>query len=198
MFVDFCFEKMFVGFKEVGEFFDDLFDFYIKLYNDCFSECLDDFYVGIYFCCGNFVYLIYFFEGGYDCVVKKFFNEFNVDIYYFEYDIECVGGFEFFVEFFVYKNVIVGLVISKFFELENVEEMKERVLKVVEFVVKGVGEGVMREDVLKRMGVSLQCGFVSYYLGNKLGREDMVKKLKLVREIVDFIWLGEFQESMCW
>ncbi len=48
-----------------------------------------------------------------------------------------------------------------------------------------------REEALGRMGVSPQCGFASHHLGNKLGREDMVKKLKLVREIADSIWPGE-------
>ncbi|KAL2204174.1 5-methyltetrahydropteroyltriglutamate-homocysteine methyltransferase [Sarocladium strictum] len=185
----FCSEKMLDGFKEAGESSDALLDSYIKLYNDCLSARPSDLHIGIHLCRGNFAYSIHFSEGGYDRVAKKLFNELNADTYYLEYDTSRAGGFEPLAELPAHKNVIVGVVTSKFPELEDVQEMKERVLKAAEFVAKGTGQ--TREEALGRMGVSPQCGFASHHLGNKLGREDMVKKLKLVREIADSIWPGE-------
>ena len=87
------------------------------------------------------------------------------------------------------KNAILGVITSKFPELEDFGEMKERVYKAADFVAEGNGES--REEALKRLGVSPQCGFASHSAGNLLGREDMLKKLKLVREVADAVWPGE-------
>lgn len=180
---------MIQGFKDAGESSDDLLDSYIRLYNDCLSARPADLHVGVHLCRGNFAYSIHFSEGGYDRVAHKLFNELNVDTYYLEYDTERAGGFGPLAELPAHKNVIVGVVTSKFPELESVEDMKKRVFEAADQVAKGAG--TTREEALKRMGVSPQCGFASHHLGNKLGKSDMEKKLKLVREIADAIWPGE-------
>lgn len=87
------------------------------------------------------------------------------------------------------KNVILGVVTSKFPELEAKEEMKRRVYSAADMVAQGQGQ--TREGALERMGVSPQCGFASHAEGNLLGHEDMVKKLRLVRAIADDIWPGQ-------
>ena len=67
--------------------------------------------------------------------------------------------------------------------------MKKRVYQAAELISSGTGGS--KEDALKRLGVSPQCGFASHEDGNLLGYDDMVKKLKLVRSIADDIWPGE-------
>ena len=67
--------------------------------------------------------------------------------------------------------------------------MKKRVYQAAELISSGTGES--KEDALKRLGVSPQCGFASHEDGNLLAYDDMVKKLKLVRSIADDIWPGE-------
>lgn len=80
----FCSEKMLKGFKDDNESADDLFDAYIKLYNDCLSERPADFHIGVHLCRGNFVGGRHFSEGGYDAIATKLFRDLNVDTYYLE------------------------------------------------------------------------------------------------------------------
>ncbi|KAM7218423.1 methyltetrahydropteroyltriglutamate-homocysteine s-methyltransferase [Rhypophila decipiens] len=185
----FCSEKMLGGFRDAGEDSEALLDSYIKLYNDCISARPADFHVGIHLCRGNFAYSRHFSEGGYDAVAKKLFNDIEADTYFLEYDTDRAGGFEPLVHLPKNKNVIVGVITSKFPELEDVQEMKKRVFEAADWVAKGSGQ--TREEALKRMGISPQCGFASHHLGNSVTREDMVNKLKLVRELADQIWPGE-------
>ena len=53
------------------------------------------------------------------------------------------------------------------------------------------GNGESRVEALKRLGVSPQCGFASHSSGNAIKKDDMVRKLTLVRALADSIWPGE-------
>lgn len=185
----FCSEKMLKGFKDNGEDSDALLDAYIKLYNDCLSERPADFHIGVHLCRGNFVGGRHFSEGGYDAIATKLFKHLNVDTYYLEYDTPRAGGFEPLVELPSNKNVILGLVTSKFPELENFEEMKKKVYAAADLIAKG--NNFTREEALKRLGVSPQCGFASHSDGNNMTHDDMIAKLKLVRKLADDVWPGE-------
>ena len=167
---------------------DNLFDAYIDFYNDCFHRP-KDMHLGIHLCRGNFVGSRHFSEGGYDRIATKLFNNLNADTYYLEYDTERAGNFEPLKHLPKNKNVILGVITSKFPELEDKEEMKKRIYQAAELISSGSGES--KEEALKQLGVSPQCGFASHEDGNLLGYDDMVKKLKLVRSIADDIWPGE-------
>lgn len=186
---DFCSEKMLEGFAQAGESADELLDSYIKLYNNCLSARPQDLHVGIHLCRGNFAYSRHFSSGGYDRVASKLFQQINADTYFLEYDTSRAGGFEPLRELPAHKNVVIGVITSKFPELEDLEAMKERVYSAADFVALGAGQ--TREQALERIGVSPQCGFASHHLGNSVTLEDMVKKLKLVRQLADAIWPGE-------
>ena len=168
---------------------DQLLDEYIDLYNDCISKRPADMHVGVHLCRGNFVNSRHFSEGGYDRIATKLFRSLNFDTYYLEYDTPRAGGFEPLKELPPNKNVILGVITSKFPKLESVEEMKERVYQAADFVAQGSGQ--TKEEALKRLGVSPQCGFASHSAGNAVVRDDMVNKLKLVRELADSIWPDE-------
>lgn len=185
----FCSEKMLRGFKDAGEDSEALLDSYIRLYNDCLSSRPADLHVGLHLCRGNFAYSRHFSEGGYDRVASKLFNDINVDTYFLEYDTERAGGFEPLARLPAHKNVIVGVITSKFPELEDLEEMRQRVFQAADYVAQGAGQ--TREEALERIGVSPQCGFASHHLGNSVTRDDMVAKLKLVRDLADSIWPDE-------
>ncbi len=190
--IDFCSEKMLQGFEENGEDAEALFDSYIKLYNDCLAGRPDDLHVGLHLCRGNFAYSRHFSEGGYDRVATKLFRHINVDTYFLEYDTDRAGGFEPLSELPPHKNVIVGVITSKFPELEDLDAMRTRVFEAADYVAKGMEPGAeSREEALKRLGVSPQCGFASHHLGNSVTHDDMVNKLKLVRQLADSIWPGE-------
>ncbi|KAK9414500.1 hypothetical protein SUNI508_11210 [Seiridium unicorne] len=185
----FCSEKMLAGFKEDGEDSEALLDSYIKLYNDCLRSRPEDLHVGIHLCRGNFAYSKHFSEGGYDRIASKLFRDINADTYFLEYDTDRAGTFEPLKELPPHKNVILGVITSKFPQLENVNELKERVYQAADVIAQGAGQS--REEALKRVGVSPQCGFASHHLGNSVTHDDMVAKLKLVRELANSIWPGE-------
>ncbi|KAI1501319.1 5-methyltetrahydropteroyltriglutamate-homocysteine methyltransferase [Biscogniauxia marginata] len=185
----FCAEKMIAGFKEDGEDPEALLDAYVKLYNDCVTSRPSDMHLGIHLCRGNFAYSKHFSEGGYDRIATKLFNEINADTYFLEYDTERAGTFEPLKVLPTHKNVVLGVITSKFPELENIDEMRARVFEAADIIAQGAGQ--TREEALKRIGVSPQCGFASHHLGNSVTRDDMIAKLKLVRELADSIWPGE-------
>ncbi|KAF7588162.1 hypothetical protein BBP40_006099 [Aspergillus hancockii] len=188
----FCSDKMLDGWKK------DLlnvitaketFAKYIKQYNDLLSKRPADLHVGIHICRGNFVGSRHFSEGGYDNVATKLFQELNVDTYYLEYDTPRAGGFEPLRQLPKHKSVILGVVTSKFPELEDKEEMKKRVYDAAKFIAEG--NNISQEEALKQVGVSPQCGFASHREGNAIDYNGMIAKLKLVREIANDIWPGE-------
>lgn len=146
-------------------------------------------HIGLHLCRGNFVGSRHFSEGGYDRVASKLFQNINVDTYYLEYDTERSGGFEPLKHLPKNKNVILGVITSKFPKLENKEEMKERILNAAKYVAEGSGE--TPQQALQRLGVSPQCGFASHEGGNLLSHDDMKKKLALVREIANDLWPGQ-------
>lgn len=175
--------------KTNGRPLEDLLDVYIKAYNDAISHHTSKIHFGLHICRGNFMGSRHFSEGGYDRIATKIFQNLNVSTYYLEYDTPRAGGFEPLMHLPKNKNVILGVITSKFSELEDKAKMKERVFQAADVVAKGAGE--TREQALKRMGVSPQCGFASHEEGNAIVWQDMENKLKLVREVADEIWPGE-------
>jgi len=165
---------------------EDLLDAYIQLYNDSISKVPEDFHTGIHLCRGNFIGGRHFAEGSYDIIAKKLFENLNVNTFYLEYDTERAGGFEPLKFLPKNKNVVIGIISTKLRELEDKEATKERIYKAAEFVAEGSGE--TREEALKRISVSPQCGFSTHETGYPLTEEDEKKKLALVRQIADEIW----------
>ena len=188
----FCSEAMIAGWKAdpLNAYATDvLLEKYIRLYNDCISDAPADMHIGVHLCRGNFVNSRHFSEGGYDRIATKLFQQLNVHTYYLEYDTPRAGGFEPLEHLPRNKNVILGVITSKFPEMEDLGEMRGRVMQAVEYMRKGTGES--EEEALNRVGVSPQCGFASHSSGNAVKREDMMAKLKLVRKLADSIWPGQ-------
>ncbi|KAJ5728450.1 hypothetical protein N7493_004780 [Penicillium malachiteum] len=188
----FCSEKFLDGFKEdpLNVYTaDDMFEKYIKLYNDCFIGLAEDMHIGVHLCRGNFVGSRHFSEGGYDRIAIKLFQELNVHTYYLEYDTERAGGFEPLKHLPTHKNVILGVVTSKFATMEDKEEMKARVINAAKIIAEG--NNITLEAALNQVGVSPQCGFASHREGNAIDWDGMMNKLKLVREIANDVWPGQ-------
>ena len=165
---------------------DDLFDSYMALYNDIFSQCPADLHRGIHLCRGNYVQGTFFSQGAYDIIAERLFNNLNVNTYYLEYDTSRAGSFEPLQFLPKNKNVVIGIISTKLPEIEDKEEMKRRIFEAADCVARGGGE--TREEALRRMSVSPQCGFSSIEMGYPLSQEDQTKKLVLLRELADEIW----------
>ena len=188
---DFCSDAMLEGWKKDPENFqtaDEQFAAYMKFYNACFERPAD-MHLGIHLCRGNYLGSKHFSEGAYDAIAKTMFTSLNVNTFYLEFDTPRAGGFEPLKDLPLDKNVVLGVVTSKFPKLEDKSEMVDRVMKAAEFVASGGGG--TKEDALKRLSVSPQCGFASHAEGNALERDDMKAKLLLVRSIADEVWSGE-------
>ncbi len=165
---------------------DELLDAYIQLYNDCIKDCPKDMHTGVHLCRGNFIGGRHFASGAYDIIAAKLFKDLNVNTFYLEYDTDRAGGFEPLKLLPRGKNVILGIISTKLRELEDPEEVKKRIYKAADFVAEGSGQ--TREEALKRLGLSPQCGFSTHESGYPLSHEDQSKKLRLVRKIADDVW----------
>ncbi|KAG8217972.1 UROD/MetE-like protein [Butyriboletus roseoflavus] len=182
----FCDVSMLKGMDDEGTDADALLDAYIRLYNNCISTRPQDMTVGLHLCRGNFRHSMHFSEGGYDAIAVKLFNEVNVDCYYLEYDTERAGTFEPLRHLPKHKSLVLGLITSKFPELENKTLLRERVFDAARIVASGTGETM--DEALKRISVSPQCGFASHEEGNLLTASDMEQKLQLVKDLAASIW----------
>ncbi|KAI0392259.1 5-methyltetrahydropteroyltriglutamate-homocysteine methyltransferase [Xylariaceae sp. FL0594] len=173
-----------------GTTVEDLLDSYIALYNDCVRDAPGggDMHFGIHLCRGNFIGGRHFASGAYDVIAKKLFQTLDVQTFYLEYDTERAGGFEPLRHLPRGKNVVIGAVSTKVRELEDKEVVKKRLYEAAGYIAEGRGDGETREEALKSVSVSPQCGFSTHETGYPLSLEDQRKKLALVRQIADEVW----------
>jgi 5-methyltetrahydropteroyltriglutamate--homocysteine methyltransferase len=74
------------------------------------------------------------------------------------------------------KMVVLGLVTTKYPELEKKDELKRRIEEASKYV-----------DI-DQLALSPQCGFASTLLGNKVTVDDEKRKLALITEVAEEIW----------
>jgi len=115
-------------------------------------------------------------EGGYDAVADKLFGTMDVDRFLLEYDDERSGTFSPLRFVPRGKTVVLGLVSSKLRQLENGDELVQRIQEASRFVS------------LENLALSPQCGFASTMEGNLLTEEEQWAKLRLVAETARRVW----------
>lgn len=148
---------------------------FIRLNNSILDEIPEDLAVNTHVCRGNF-HSTWGCQGGYDAIADTLFGEENVDAFYLEFDTERAGTFEPLAKVPAGKKVVLGLITSKFADLENKEEVIARIKEASKYVP------------LENLYLSTQCGFASTEEGNILTEEDQWKKIKLIQEIVKEVW----------
>ncbi|MBT2756523.1 5-methyltetrahydropteroyltriglutamate--homocysteine S-methyltransferase [Mesobacillus foraminis] len=151
-----------------------------KLYTRAINESIagrpDDMVITMHICRGNFR-STYTSAGSYDAVSETIFSELDVDGLFLEYDDERSGGFE--PLRFVNRSslqIVLGLITSKFGELEDKDAIKKRIAEAAEYVS------------LDQLCLSPQCGFASTEEGNILTEEDQWKKIRHVVDISREVW----------
>ena len=109
-------------------------------------------------------------------MAEVLFNHLHVDAYFLEYDDERSGDFA--PLRFVPRNklVVLGLISSKFAQLESVSDLKRRINEAAKYLP------------LDNMGISPQCGFSSTSHGNNITMDDQWKKLELVVGMAKEVW----------
>lgn len=143
--------------------------------NEALKGRPEDLTVTMHICRGNFR-STWIYSGGYEPVSEYIFN-IDVDGLFLEFDSDRAGGFE--PLRFVNRNdlqIVLGLITSKYGELENPDVVKRRVEEASRFV-----------DI-NQLCLSPQCGFASTEEGNLVNEEQQWAKLRHVVEIAESIW----------
>jgi methionine synthase II (cobalamin-independent) len=96
--------------------------------------------------------------------------------FFLEYDTERAGGFEPLRFMPKGKKVVLGLVSSKFPNLENRDDLKRRIDQAARYIP------------IENLCISPQCGFSSTYHGNNLTIEQQAAKLRLCVDTARQIW----------
>jgi len=144
--------------------------------NESIKHKPSDMTITMHICRGNYKSTFHS-SGGYNYTAEVIFGGLNVDGLFLEFDDERSGSFE----PLQYVNrtdlkIVLGLVTSKFGELEDKEEIKARIHQAAKFVS------------LDQLCLSPQCGFSSTEDGNILEEENQWQKLTLIKEIAEEVW----------
>lgn len=135
-----------------------------------------DMIITTHVCRGNFR-STYLLSGAYDPVADALFAQTNFDGYFLEYDDERSGGFEPLKYFAKNKGrVVLGLISSKFPQLEDKEIIKQRIKEASQYIP------------LEQLCLSPQCGFASTEEGNIMSEQQQWEKVKLVEQIAKEVW----------
>ena len=130
--------------------------------------------VSMHTCRGNFK-STWVASGGYEPVVEAMFSA-AVDGFFMEFDSERAGTFEPLRFVPRGKKVVLGLVTTKFGELEDKDTIKRRIDAAAKFVP------------LEDLCLSPQCGFSSTHHGNNLSQDDQWRKLERIVEVAREVW----------
>ena len=76
------------------------------------------------------------------------------------------------------KFVVLGLLTTKRPELESLELLTQRITEATRYIP------------LERLGLSPQCGFASSIIGNNISAEDQRRKLELLVNAAEALWVG--------
>lgn len=155
---------------------EELQTFYARTINEAVADRPADLKITMHICRGNFR-STWISSGGYEPVAETLFDELNIDGYFLEYDSDRAGGFEP-LRFVKRKDlqIVLGLITSKFGELEDPDDVKRRIDEASRFVP------------INQLCLSPQCGFASTEEGNLLTEQQQWDKLRHVVEIAHNIW----------
>ena len=131
--------------------------------------------LGIHLCRGNFK-STHAASGNYEPVAEALLAEMNLDAYFLEYDDDRSGDFRPLRFLPKGKLAVLGLVTTKFGELESKDDLKRRI------------EEAARYAPLDQLALSPQCGFSSTVHGNDIAVEAQRTKLRLVIETAQEVW----------
>ncbi|QCR33863.1 5-methyltetrahydropteroyltriglutamate--homocysteine S-methyltransferase [Lysinibacillus sp. SGAir0095] len=175
--IDFVSEERIQAVEEkLGMNVQDIIETRVRCLNDVISEKPDDMIITMHICRGNFK-STYITSGGYDHISDAIFAQLNVDGLFLEYDDKRSGDFEPLKSFKREdQTVVLGLITSKFPELEDAENIKAKIKEASQYIPLG------------NLSLSPQCGFSSTEEGNILTEEEQWDKIRHVIEIADNVW----------
>lgn len=171
---EFCDLSKRKAYEERGLDLDHIERKYVEVINKIIASKPDDLTITMHICRGNFR-STWFSSGGYEPVAEILFGNCNVDGFFLEYDSDRAGDFSP-LRYIKDQTVVLGLVTSKFPDLEDPDAVRARIKEAEKYVP------------LDQLCLSPQCGFSSTEEGNVLTEEQQWAKIALIREIAGSVW----------
>ncbi len=170
-----CDEKMREAARQRGDDPNELPHRYATFINKVVARKPAGMTLAMHLCRGNFK-STHAAAGNYEPVAEALLSEMNLDAFFLEYDDDRSGDFRPLRYLKPGKIVVLGLVTTKFGQLETKDSLKRRIAEAAQYVP------------LEQLALSPQCGFSSTVHGNNIAVEDQRRKLALVIETAQEVW----------
>ncbi|HET7795374.1 MAG TPA: 5-methyltetrahydropteroyltriglutamate--homocysteine S-methyltransferase [Rhizobacter sp.] len=172
-----CDEHMREAARQRGDDPNELPHRYAKFINLVVAQKPKGMTLAMHLCRGNFK-STHAAAGNYEPVAEALLSEMDLDAYFLEYDDDRSGDFRPLRYLPKGKIVVLGLVTTKFGEMESKDTLKRRIDEAAKYAP------------LEQLCLSPQCGFSSTVHGNNIAVEAQRNKLKLVVETAREVWGG--------
>jgi 5-methyltetrahydropteroyltriglutamate--homocysteine methyltransferase len=170
-----CDEKMREAARQRGDDPNELPHRYADFINKVVAHKPVGMTLAMHLCRGNFK-STHAAAGNYEPVAEALLSKMDLDAYFLEYDDDRSGDFRPLRFLPKGKIVVLGLVTTKFGEMETKDALKRRI------------EEAARYAPLEQLALSPQCGFSSTVHGNNIAVEVQRSKLRLVIETAQEVW----------
>jgi 5-methyltetrahydropteroyltriglutamate--homocysteine methyltransferase len=170
-----CDEKMREAARQRGDDPNELPHRYAAFINKVVARKPAGMTLCMHLCRGNFK-STHAAAGNYEPVAEALLSEMHLYAYFMEYDDDRSGDFRPLRFLKPGKTVVLGLVTTKFGQLESKDDLKRRIAEAAQYAP------------LDQLALSPQCGFSSTVHGNNIAVEDQRRKLALVVETAREVW----------
>jgi 5-methyltetrahydropteroyltriglutamate--homocysteine methyltransferase len=170
-----CDEKMREAARQRGDDPNELPHRYAQFINKVVDRKPAGMTLAMHLCRGNFK-STHAASGNYEPVAEALLSEMRLDAFFLEYDDDRSGDFRPLRFLGKGKVVVLGLVTTKFGQLESKDTLKRRIDEAAKYAP------------LDQLCLSPQCGFSSTVHGNNIAVEDQRSKLRLVVETAQEVW----------
>jgi 5-methyltetrahydropteroyltriglutamate--homocysteine methyltransferase len=170
-----CDEKMREAARQRGDDPNELPYRYAEFINKVVARKPAGMTLAMHLCRGNFK-STHAAAGNYEPVAEALLSKMNLDAFFLEYDDDRSGDFRPLRFLSKGKIVVLGLVTTKFGQLESKDSLKRRIEEAAQYAP------------LDQLCLSPQCGFSSTVHGNNIAVEDQRRKLQLVVETAQEVW----------
>jgi 5-methyltetrahydropteroyltriglutamate--homocysteine methyltransferase len=170
-----CDEKMREAARQRGDDPNELPHRYAQFINKVVAHKPAGMTLAMHLCRGNFK-STHAAAGNYEPVAEALLSEMKLDAFFMEYDDERSGDFKPLRYLTPGKIVVLGLVTTKFGQMESKDALKRRIDEAAQYAP------------LDQLCLSPQCGFSSTVHGNNIAVEDQRNKLRLVVEVAQEVW----------
>jgi 5-methyltetrahydropteroyltriglutamate--homocysteine methyltransferase len=170
-----CDEKMREAARQRGDDPNELPHRYAQFINRVVARKPAGMTLAMHLCRGNFK-STHAAAGNYEPVAEALLAEMDLDAYFMEYDDDRSGDFRPLRYLPKGKTVVLGLVTTKFGEMESKDTLKRRIDEAAKYAP------------LEQLALSPQCGFSSTVHGNNIAVEAQRAKLALVVETAREVW----------